>query len=185
MLPSNLSKIAIAHDSEGIHQDGDDHVSTRGLLGQLLSMGSLRLLRRTGDDVATSRRGGQDDSDPTIEDGEQGDQYNDEDEYEDDLEPSYWGRPHARTPKWFPPVTTPQEAGLRLLKGGEFGRVGVEARSWKGSADISKAILSRRSKIRQTPKQDIANVRVVTVYSFWTSLNHDSRLSSQTPAVRL
>lgn len=147
---------AIAHDSEGIHQDGDDHVSSRGLLGQLLSMGSLRLLRRTGDDVATSRRG-QDDNDPNIEDGEQGHQYNDEDEYEDDLEPSYWGRPHARTPKWFPPVTTPQEAGLRLLKGGEFGRVGVEARSWKGSADISKAILSRRSKIRQTPKQDIAN----------------------------
>lgn len=148
---------AIAHDSEGAHQDGDGHASSRGLLGQLLSMGSLRLLRMTGDDFATSRRSGQDDNDPNIEDGERGGQYNDEGEDEDDMEPSYWGRPHARTPKWFPPVTTPQEAGLKLLMGGEFGRVGVETQSWKGSADISKAILSRRSKLRQTPKQDIAN----------------------------
>jgi len=126
-------------------------------------MGSLRLLRMTGDDFATSRRSGEDDNDPNIEDGERGGPNNDEGEYEDDLEPSYWGRPHARTPKWFPPVTTPQEAGLKLLMGGEFGRVGVETQSWKGIADISKAILSRRSKLRQTPKQDIANVRAQAV----------------------
>jgi len=146
-------------------------------------MGSLRLLRMTGDDFATSRRSGEDDNDPNIEDGERGGQYNDEDEDEDDLGPSYWGRPHARTPKWFPPVTTPQEAGLKLLMGGEFGRVGVETQSWKGSADISKAILSRRSKLRQTPKQDIANVRAM--YSLWIFLNHETRLSSRTPVVRL
>ena len=146
-------------------------------------MGSLRLLRMTGDDFATSRRRGEDDNDPNIEDGERGGQYHDEDEDEDDLEPSYWGRPHARTPKWFPPVTTPQEAGLKLLMGGEFGRVGVETQSWKGSADISRAILSRRSKLRQTPKQDIANVRAM--YSFWIFLNHETRLSSRTPVVRL
>ena len=146
-------------------------------------MGSLRLLRMTGDDFVTSRRGGEDDNDPNIEDGEQGGQIDDEDEDDNDLEPSYWGRPPVRTPKWFPLVTEPHEAGLKLLMGGEFGRVGVEARSWKGSSDISKAILSRRSKLRQTPKQDIANVR--SLYSLWMSLNHESRLSSRTPVVRL
>ncbi|KAF8481816.1 WD40-repeat-containing domain protein [Russula ochroleuca] len=73
------------------------------------------------------------------------------------MEYSYWGRPFAKTPKWFPPVTAPQEAGLKLLMGGEFGRIGVDARSRSGSANFSRAILSSRSKLRQTPKQDITN----------------------------
>lgn len=131
----------------------------------------------TGDE--SSRRGGEDDN----EDGEQGGQIDDEGEDDNDLEPSYWGRPPARTPTWFPLVTEPHEAGLKLLMGGEFGRIGVEARSWKGGSDISKAILSRRSQLRQTPKQDIANV--CALYSLWISLNHESRLSSRTPVVRL
>lgn len=183
MLPLNWSGIAIAQDGEGIHQDGDGHASSRGLLGQLLSMGSLRLLRMARDDFVTSLRGGEDDNDPNTGDSEQGGQIDDEDEDDNDLEPSYWGRPPARTPKWFPPVTEPREAGLKLLMGGEFGRVGVEARSRQGGSDISKAISSRRSKLRQTPKQDIANVRAL--YSLWVSLNHESRLSSRTPVVRL
>jgi hypothetical protein len=167
----------------GTDQGGEDDVSAQGLLQHLLSLGTFRLLRTSGDDSTTSRRAGGDDNDPGIEDGEPGNQGNDDGEGDDEREFGYWGRPHARTPRWFPLVTTPQEPGVKLLMGGEFGRVGVETRSWKGSADVSKAILSSRSKLRQTPKQDIADV--CAVYSLRMSLNHESRPSSRTPMARL
>ena len=139
----------------------------------------------SGDDspVATSQGAGGDDNEPNVEDGEQGVQGNDEGENDDELEYGYWGRPHARTPKWFPPVTTPQEPGLKLLMGGEFGRVGVGARSWIGNTDVSKVILSRRCRLRPTPKQDIANV--CAVCSLGISLDQESRPSYRTPMVRL
>ena len=164
---------------------GDNDASSRGLLEQLLSAGSIPLLRMSGDDLpaATSRRAADDDDNPNVEDGELGTQDNDEDEDDDELEYGYWGRSHARTPKWFPPVTTPQEAGLKLLMGGEFGRIGIEARSWKGNTDVSKVILSRRSRLRPTPKQDITNVRAVC--SVRISLDHENRPSYRTPVVQL
>jgi WD repeat-containing protein 23 len=145
----------------GTNPDGEDSATSRGLLQRLLSPGSFRLAHRQGDDSTTSRRASGDDNDSIVEDDSApGIQDNDEDENEDedfDMEYSYWGRPFAKTPKWFPPVTAPQEAGLKLLMGGEFGRIGVDARSRSGSANFSRAILSSRSKLRQTPKQDITN----------------------------
>jgi hypothetical protein len=153
-------------------------------LEQLLSAGSFRLLRMSGDDLpeTTSAGAGGDDN---VEDREPGTQEDDGDEDNDDseLEYSYWGRPRARTPKWFPPVTTPQEAGQRLLMGGEFGRVGVDASSRKGSSDVSKVIMSRRSRLRPTSKQDIASVSAVS--SLGISLKLESRPSFRTPMVRL
>ena len=138
---------------------GEDNTSNRGLLQRLLSPGSFRLARSQGYDSTTSPG---DDNDSTVEDSGPGIQDNDDEDDEDyEMEYSYWGRSFARTPKWFPPVTTPQEAGAKLLMGGEFGRIGVEARSRKGSANFSKAILSSRSKLRQTPKHDITNVRIL------------------------
>lgn len=138
------------------------NASSRGLLQRLLSPGSFRLAGSQGEDSTTSPRARGYDNDSTVEDsevGSQGDDDEDDEEYE--IESGYWGRPFARTPKWFPPVTAPQEAGTKLLMSGEFGRIGVEARSHKGSSNFSKAILSSRSKLRQTPKQDITNVRVL------------------------
>jgi len=103
--------------------------------------------------------------------------------YDDDIESNYWGRPHARTPIWFPPVTEPQEEGVRLLMGGEFGRIGVESQSRIGRGNIANAILSRRCKLRQTPKQDISNVRAV--YAFEVSLTRACSPSSRIPMERL
>ena len=135
----------------GATHGGEDNTSSQGLLQRLLSPGSFRLARLQGDD-----------NDSTVEDSGPGIQDNEDEDDEDyEMEHSYWGRSFVRTPKWFPPVTTPQEAGTKLLMGGEFGRIGVEARSRKGSANFSKAILSSRSKLRQMPKQDITNVRVL------------------------
>jgi hypothetical protein len=151
---------------------GEDDATSHGLLQRLLSAQGPFLQSRVQEDHSTTARAGGDDND-SIEDSRPGVQDNDEEESEEELygelEYSYWGRPFARTPKWVQPVTTPQEAGLKLLMGGEFGRVGVEARSRKGSANFSKAILSSRSKLRQTPRQDITNVRAVHVFQTFLS----------------
>lgn len=165
--PTYWSEIAIVQlRAMGTNHDEDDSAASRGLLQRLLSPGSFRLAHRQGDDTTTSRQASGDDNDSNVEASAPGIQDNDEDDSEDedyDREYSYWGRPFARTPKWFPPVTVPQEEGLKLLMSGEFGRIGVDARSRRGSANFSKAILSSRSKLRQTPKQDISNVRAVYV----------------------
>lgn len=151
----------------GTNHVGEDNVSSQGLFQRLLSPGSFRLTR-VRDVSTTSPRASGDNNDSIIEDSGPGIQENDDEDDEDDddyeMEYSYWGRPFAKTPKWFPPVTTPQDAGTKLLMGGEFGRIGVEFRSRKGSANFSKAILSSRSKLRQTPRQDITNVRLL--YAF-------------------
>jgi hypothetical protein len=109
-----------------------------------------------GSDPSASRPGN--DNNLSIDASEVGNRDDDESEEDDEMEYGYGRRSHARTPRWFTPVTAPQEAGLKLLMSGEFGRTGVEARSRKGSSSFAKAILSRRSRLRQTPKQEIANV---------------------------
>jgi hypothetical protein len=114
------------------------------------------MVRMPGNDSSAPRAGN--DNNLSIEASEVGNRDDDGSEEEDEIEYGYWRRSHAQTPRWFSPVTAPQEAGLKLLMSGEFGRTGVEARSRKGCSSLAKAILSRRSGLRQTPKQDIANV---------------------------
>ncbi len=168
MRHTDLNIAIVQIRAMGTTHVGEDSASSQGLLQRLLSPGSFRLARMPGDVSSTSPRQSGDDYDSTVEDSGPGIQDNDDNDDNDDedyeMEYSYWGRPFARTPKWFPPVTTPQEQGVKLLMGGEFGRIGVESRSrGEGSANFSRAILSGRSKLRQTPKQDITNVRAVYV----------------------
>jgi len=144
----------------GTHQGEEDDESTRELFHQSLS-GSFRLVRLPGDDPTTTQH---QDNARSVEDldlrnrDHDEDEEEEEEEEEEEIQVSYWRRPHAKTPKWFPPVTTPQEAGKRLLVSGEFGRIGVETRSRKGGTSFAKAILSRQIKLRQTPMQDVTNV---------------------------
>jgi hypothetical protein len=112
------------------------------------------------------------------------DEDDDEEEEEEEEETMYWRQPHAKTPKWFPPVTTPQEAGKRLLVSGEFGRIGVETRFRNGGTSFAKAIASRQIKLRQTPMQDVTNVSGVLPWCFYVPLSHERRVSSPTPTVR-
>jgi DDB1- and CUL4-associated factor 11 len=111
----------------------------------------------------------------SIEESESGNRDDGEGNGYDDLAYDYWHRPPSKTPKGFPPVTVPQDAGLELLRSGEFGRTGLEARSRKGGASFAKAILSRRSRLGQTSKQDIANVRAIHTLgiSFMVSVGYD------------
>lgn len=139
-------------------QGEDNNESIRQLTHQSLSSGSFRFVRLPG---GISARGVED-RDLHIRDNDE-DEDEEEEEEEEEIQLSYGRRPHAETPKWFPPVTTPQEAGKRLLMSGEFGRIGFETWSRKGGANFAKAILSRQTKLRQTPMQDVTNVSGVYV----------------------
>src|ERR1700761_9406821 len=146
----------------GTHQ-GEDNQSARGLLHR---SGPFRLVRMpVGDSEAIPSQDNArsvEDRNLYIRDDDEDDDDEDEDDEEEEIQIS-WRRPHAKTPKWFPPVTTPQEAGKRLLVSGEFGRIGVETRSRNGGTSFAKAIVSRQIKIRQTPMQDITNVSGVYI----------------------
>ena len=148
-------------------RQGEDHESARGLLHR---SGPFRLVRMPVGDSETIRsqdnaRSVEDRELHTLDDDEDDD--DEEDDEEEEIQIS-WRRPHAKTPKWFPPVTTPQEAGKRLLVSGEFGRIGVETRSRNGGTSFARAIVSRQTKLRQTPMQDVTNVSGVYVHSVIT-----------------
>ena len=165
----------------GTDHAGEDNVS-RGLLQRLLSPGSFRPSRGQGDHPTASPRASGEENDSIDDDVRESQDNDDDEDYE--MEYSPWGRPYAQTPRWFSPVTEPQEAGIRLLMGGEFGRIGVEAQSRKGSASFSKAILSSRSELRPTPRQDIANVRAGYMFEISFAHGPTGRTSSRTPLVR-
>jgi len=158
----------------GIHQ-GEDDEPTRELLHDTFSAGSFRLVHLPWDDSTTTRHP---DNAQSVEDRDlhnQDDEDDEEDEEdEEEIQISYWRRPHAKTPKWFPPVTKPQGPGKRLLVSGEFGRIGVETRSRDGCPSFARAILSRQNKLRQTPMQDVTNVSRVYVLVY-PVLSYDRR----------
>ena len=137
-------------------RQGEVHESARDLL---YGSRPFRVVRVPEDNVRNVEE-----SDLTQDDDE------DDDEEEEEEQNIYWRQPHAKTPKWFSPVTAPQEAGKRLLVSGEFGRIGVETRFRNGGTSFAKAIASRQIKLRQTPMQDVTNVSSVYVLGVTTFL---------------
>lgn len=137
-------------------RQGEVHESARDLL---YGSRPFRVVRVPEDNVRNVEE-----SDLTQDDDD------DDDEEEEEEQNIYWRQPHAKTPKWFSPVTAPQEAGKRLLVSGEFGRIGVETRFRNGGTSFAKAIASRQIKLRQTPMQDVTNVSSVYVLGVTTFL---------------
>lgn len=65
-------------------------------------------------------------------------------------------------PAQFSPVLQPQEAGLKLLMGGEFGRVGQRLASRRNNVNIAKLLLDRGTMpLPATCKEDITSVCAV------------------------
>ncbi|VDC08021.1 unnamed protein product [Peniophora sp. CBMAI 1063] len=64
-------------------------------------------------------------------------------------------RPMREMPSFTKPHAEPQEAGVRLLMGGEFGRVRVRHDMRSQRHNVARQLLSRRSQLRPVPKQDI------------------------------
>ncbi|KAJ7455934.1 WD40-repeat-containing domain protein [Mycena galericulata] len=81
-----------------------------------------------------------------------------EEEGEDDEEEYYRAFRHTNHSKYFREVTEPQEAGLRLLHSGDFGRVANKIKSRRNDLNISKTLRSRASQPRpRVYKEDYAS----------------------------
>lgn len=61
-----------------------------------------------------------------------------------------------------PDVSEPQEAGTKLLMGGEFGRIGPRLKAREDPFDLPKVLLYRtRYLSKASYKEDIASVRIL------------------------
>lgn len=92
------------------------------------------------------------------EDEDDGD-YNPEEDDDDDGDD--WFYQGTTTRAWSPPATTePQETGLQLLAGGEFGYVGPKHRARPNHANVTRALLDAASKPSSsyTPKEEFTTV---------------------------
>ena len=75
-------------------------------------------------------------------------------------------RPLRKMPSFTKPHKEPQEAGVRLLMGGEFGRTRVKQDIRSQKHNIARQLLSRRAQLRPVPKQDIGLVRSPTTVRY-------------------
>lgn len=71
-------------------------------------------------------------------------------------------RPLRKMPSFTKPHEEPQEAGVHLLIGGEFGRVRVKQDMRSQKHNVARQLLSRRTRLRPSPKEDITSVRMPT-----------------------
>lgn len=84
--------------------------------------------------------------------------YNDEEEDSDeDFDLDYFHSPGTHG-KWFPEVKEPKEEGLKLLMGGEFGRVAHQIAYREGKSNMYQSLLKSRKRVRPTPREDITAV---------------------------
>lgn len=89
-----------------------------------------------------------------------------EDDDDDDYQDEYTDSSPQVIHKWFPEVTEPQEAGLELLKSGDFGRVGDKLRSRRSDINIAKFIYKRPMQLKPVPsKEDYASVCIYDAQS--------------------
>jgi hypothetical protein len=70
-------------------------------------------------------------------------------------------RQEVTLPEFAKPHKEPQAEGVQLIIGGEYGRVKSKIDTRAGSKNLAKYVLSRRSRLRPSPKEDVANVRIL------------------------
>lgn len=71
---------------------------------------------------------------------------------------------------WYDKVEGPQEAGLDLLKGGEFGQVGLTTASSKTRAmSLQRMLMQRQMNMRPMDREELARVcSLASYYRFAT-----------------
>lgn len=129
-----------------------DSISTSARLGGITLHDISRLLAQSSPQRgATIRNFGRNDDD-------------DEDD-EDEYEPNY-----RAGNKWFPEVTEPQQAGVELLRSGDFGRVADKLRSRRSDINVAKLVYKRSMKPELVSyKEDYATVRISDTTSHYES----------------
>ncbi|KAF5368500.1 hypothetical protein D9758_002148 [Tetrapyrgos nigripes] len=89
------------------------------------------------------------DNDDDDEDMDSDSVYNDDDrewQDEDDLLHNPYRSARENQKIWIPPASTPQEAGVELIKSGDFGRVSPKIRARRGHNNLAKVISNRLSR---------------------------------------
>lgn len=142
-------------NGEGNRQSSQTNARISGIglqeLSRLLASASSSFGRTR---LMQARAAEEDDNDPD---------YIDSDDDDDDQDGPYY-RGHRKPRLWFKPHTEPQEAGTRLLMGGEFGRVGDRIGSRRGNVNIAKVMRDRASQARPSIyKEDMANVSDLSI----------------------
>ncbi|TFY70898.1 hypothetical protein EVG20_g2103 [Dentipellis fragilis] len=87
---------------------------------------------------------------------EQEDDEEDDEDYEED-EP-YWSpsiRRGPELPEWARPPTEPQQEGVELLMGGEFGRIRPKVNVRGGQRSVARILQSRQTRTRSLYKEDL------------------------------
>jgi hypothetical protein len=135
-----------ANSSQG---DGAIRLSIQDLLRLFSGAGASQGSARAG----VTQRALDDDGE-----GEHADEGDDDDDDEDENEDDGFGSTRAPNYHW-PEVTEPQEKGVELLQGGEFGRLGSKVVRRNTAAHISRALRNRSLKARLMHKEEIASVR--------------------------
>lgn len=86
--------------------------------------------------------------------------YEDDDDDDDEIENV--GEWHQ---SWFPPHKEPQQLGVELLMGGEFGSVSSKIRSRRNKRNISQMILDQPSRPRGAlSRENLTSVRCYLVF---------------------
>lgn len=87
----------------------------------------------------------------------------DDDEAEDDDDDldEYSNSFRQAAHKWFSEVTEPQEAGVELLKSGDFGRVADKLRSRRSDVNVAKLFYKRSMRPKpDSYKETYSSVRI-------------------------
>jgi WD repeat-containing protein 23 len=86
--------------------------------------------------------------------------YEEDDDDDDEIENvGEWDQP------WFPPHKEPQQLGVELLMGGEFGSVSSKIRSRRNKRNISRMMLDQSSRSRGViSRENMISVRYFLVF---------------------
>ncbi|KZT30917.1 WD40 repeat-like protein [Neolentinus lepideus HHB14362 ss-1] len=163
-LDIEFQEQAAAEAAEGAALDEVDESTVQGVLGALFELQGGRSESNGGNgNVQTTNVSGF-----TIRDLSRilGGRYgglgairllDDEDAEELESDEDYISHESANT-SWFPEVKEPQEAGLKLLTSGEFGRIGNRFKSSHGQKhfNIYRAIKDRATSLRPPSREELA-----------------------------
>ncbi|KAH7923909.1 WD40 repeat-like protein [Leucogyrophana mollusca] len=81
------------------------------------------------------------------------DEDDDEELVEDEDEGRYYGR-SSWSEQWFSPHKEPQQAGVELLNGGEFGAVSTKIKTRKNNRNLTRLLLDRSTRSRNTLRRE-------------------------------
>lgn len=129
---------------------------------QMLFSQPVRVIQQSGNSTVSASHRHQTRSQPQrvvqVTDDEE------DDDPEDDVYYGWYRRPNgAPTKHWYEPVVEPQDTGVELIAGGEYGRVAPKLNARHGVRNVAKMLNNRGSRVRRTYREDYTSVSLCRV----------------------